>query len=996
MRTTRKRKIPIFLFLFLVVTVVGATGWILSQELLTYERQAHWFHSIASRMTFTQEEGTATKAFKGPSGPYDRRLGYASLSVFTCNLIKKGFHISGQARVSDEMWNLSRHKLFPPYREKTQTGLRIVDRNGNIIFYHPYPARTFRSFSDIPPIIVEILLYLENRKLLDKQRPMMNPSVEWDRLARAVMEKTIQWIHPHRSAIGGSTLATQMEKFRHSDNGITDSVKEKIKQMISASLRAYREGVNTIDARKRIVLDYLNSIPMAAFPGYGEVHGLGDGLYVWYGTNFNSIRKVLRISDKKADSNMLDEKALIIKQVLSLFIAQRRPSVFLLRHRKALNKKCNHYLRLLAAQGILSQELRDRSLLLPLPFRNAPPSLAQTSLVERKAANPIRIDLLSLTGVQQLYDLDRMDLSVKTTLDLPTQIAVTREIFKLKDSQWLAKMGLTGFRLLDKGDPRKVVTSIVLYQSTERGNLLRLETDNYERALNINRGVKLDLGSTAKLRTLVHYLEIIESLYNKYNSRSPQTLRCLEIPYEDRLSKWAITYLLKNEKRGLEAMLEASLSRSYSASPKESFFTGSGMHTFENFDDKDDNRILTVREGFTHSVNLVFIRLMKDIVRYHIHQDSNAEEMLQAKTHPLRREYLVKFADLEGKIFLKKFYSKYKGRSPEHAFHLLLKSIRPILYRLALVYRYVHPKNDLASFIAFLRKNFPESEFAEATIQSTYKRCAPESFTLTDIGFLSQVHPLELWLVAYMQKQEKHKLSRLIQAGYKARQETYTWLFHPSQKPAQDRRIRILLEREAFCDIHQAWQRLGYPFDTLVPSYATALGSSADRPESLAELIGILVNNGYRMPMIRTEEIEAADQTPYEVSFSRQSLSGKRVLSPEIAVCVKSLLFDIVEKGTAIRGSHSFVRADGTVIPLGGKTGTGDHRYEIYGKDGVLISSKAMNRAAAFTFMIGDRYFGTITTFVPGPDAEQYRFTSSFPVAILKALAPNLTHLLDP
>jgi membrane peptidoglycan carboxypeptidase len=677
-------------------------------------------------------------------------------------------------------------------------------------------------------------------------------------------------------------------------------------------------------------------------------------------------------------------------------IAQRRPSEFLLKHRDALDEKCNSYIRLLTTQRILSPELGDRSLLMSLPFQTRPPSLAQMSPVEEKAANPIRIDLLSLTGVEQLYDLDRMDLCVQTTLDLPTQIAVTREIFKLKDAQWLAQKGLTGLHLLDKGDPGKVITSLILYESTEKGNLLRLETDNYDRALNINEGVKLDLGSTAKLRTLIHYLEIIESLYKKYRSRSAQALRDLEIPRKDRLTQWAIAYILATEKPNLSAMLEASLMRTYSASPNENFFTGSGVHTFENFDEKDDNRILTVRQAFTHSVNLVFIRLMRDMVRYHIYQDSAAGEMLRSMTHPLRREYLKRFADLEGKMFLEEFYSKYKGRSPEQAFHLLLQSIRPSIYRLAALYRYVHPKGNLVSFKVFLREQFPECEFPAETFQSIYKGCAPERSTLPDAGFLLNVHPLELWLVAYMQRQKLPDLSKIIQDSHKARQESYTWLFRTSLKSAQDRRIRILLERDAFFKIHKAWRHLGYPFGALVPSYATAIGSSADRPEALAELAGILVNNGYRMPMARIEEIEAADRTPYEVFFSRKNSGGKRVLSSEIAKSVKPLLFDIVEKGTAIRGNRSFVRADGTKIPLGGKTGTGDHRYEIYGKEGELISSRVMNRTATFTFVIGDRFFGNITVLVPGPDAEQYSFTSSFPVAILKTLAPTLMPLVDP
>ena len=44
-----------------------------------------------------------------------------------------------------------------------------------------------------------------------------------------------------------------------------------------------------------------------------------------------------------------------------------------------------------------------------------------------------------------------------------------------------------------------------------------------------------------------------------------------------------------------------------------------------------------------------------------------------------------------------------------------------------------------------------------------------------------------------------------------------------------------LSEVEAFTDIHRRWQRLGYPFDSLTPSYATAIGSSVSgrtRPTS--------------------------------------------------------------------------------------------------------------------------------------------------------------------
>ncbi len=63
--------------------------------------------------------------------------------------------------------------------------------------------------------------------------------------------------------------------------------------------------------------------------------------------------------------------------------------------------------------------------------------------------------------------------------------------------------------------------------------------------------------------------------------------------------------------------------------------------------------------------------------------------------------------------------------------------------------------------------------------------------------------------------------------------ESYAWLFRPQLKHAQDTRIRIMLEEDAFAHIQKRWARLGYPFDHLVPSLATAIGSSADRPGAL-------------------------------------------------------------------------------------------------------------------------------------------------------------------
>ena len=51
--------------------------------------------------------------------------------------------------------------------------------------------------------------------------------------------------------------------------------RDKLRQMASASLRAYLDGEDTLLRRRQIVVDYLNTVPLAAQAGSGEVQWSG-------------------------------------------------------------------------------------------------------------------------------------------------------------------------------------------------------------------------------------------------------------------------------------------------------------------------------------------------------------------------------------------------------------------------------------------------------------------------------------------------------------------------------------------------------------------------------------------------------------------------------------------------------------------------------------------------------------------------------------------------
>ncbi len=178
-----------------------------------------------------------------------------------------------------------------------------------------------------------------------------------------------------------------------------------------------------------------------------------------------------------------------------------------------------------------------------------------------------------------------------------------------------------------------------------------------------------------------------------------------------------------------------------------------------------------------------------------------------------------------------------------------------------------------------------------------------------------------------------------------------------------------------------------------MPSYATAIGSSGDNPAALSELLGVVLNGGVRKRAIRIEQVRFAEGTPYETNLGLRPVSGERVLSTSVASVLRRELIGVVAHGTGRGVAGGVNLRDGRRLEIGGKTGTGDNRFETVGPHGP--TSRVVNRTAAFTFTIGDRFFGPIIAFVPGREAENYGFTSALPVHVFKSLLPVLLPVFE-
>jgi len=965
--------VPVLLMLFALLALVAR------DEARASWLQARYFTSQAAQLTSELGDGPSDRIRFPGDGPHDRRFGYSRMPAALQTAVEQGFRIVAQVRVSERFAALVDRGVSPIFGEKTQAGLRILDRRGAPLFTSRYPERVYSSFDSVPSVVWETLLFLENRALLDPRFPNRNPSVDWPRMAQAGAAFALSWLGNARSVPGASTLATQLEKLRHSTEGRTRSTREKLLQMEAAALRGYLSGENTEAARRQIVVDYVNSVPLAAIAGHGEVTGLSDGLWAWYGADPDEVNRLLT-----SDSAPVARRAIAYRQVLTLLLAHRRPSYLLLRAngREDLRKLTDQHLRRIAREGIISAELRDAALALDLTLRSRAPDVPRIAFIERKGADAVRAELLRVTGVGTLYDLDRVDLTARTTLDFRAQLQVTNLLARLTDP---------ASGVLDRGDPTRVIYAVVVRERTQNGNVVRVQVDNFDSPFNVNEGSKLQFGSTAKLRTLISYLEIVEQLYLRNAGRPAVNLRAEPVGAGDWITAWTLAYLAANPGVSLDRILEAAMSHPYSASPSDSL-TGGDSHMFRNIDSIDDHETLSVRDAFVRSVNLPFIRIMRDIVHYYVYRLPGSVYLLRGHPAEMTWDRDDRMADEESRELIEHFYQKYADADSAPVLEALRRG-RSVT-QLAWAYRSVKSEAGFAEFSDFLRSPVQTTALSDAHIAELYDGSDPLGFSLSDRGRLAGMHPLELWVAAYRYRHPSAQQQDVLDASASVRQEIYDDRSPHARPAAPDLRIGSIPETEAFREIHRAWARLGYPFESLMPSYATAIGSSADRPDDLSELVGILLSDGIHYPVQRVEELHYAAGTPYETVLRRSPPPGERVLSAEIAAVVRDAMVAGVTRGTARRAFGAVRAADGSPLLIGAKTGTGNNRFRVVGRNGIISEDRAIDRTASVVFFIGDRFYGTITAFVSGAAADRYAFTSSLPVQILKMLGPTLEALM--
>jgi membrane peptidoglycan carboxypeptidase len=296
--------------------------------------------------------------------------------------------------------------------------------------------------------------------------------------------------------------------------------------------------------------------------------------------------------------------------------------------------------------GVISAQLRDAARASALHYRVSLPPPLQVPFMGNKATDWLQTELLSLLDVQTVWSLSRYDLPASSSIDSAAQQRVTDVLTRLRDPAYDQSLGLVGKLTLTSGNnPAFINWSFVLYARGAGANYVGIHADSLNEPFDINSGAKLQLGSTAKLRTMITYFDIMTALHSELAPLPAATLQHIGVTAPDTLTRWAARYFVTASDRGLKLMLDAAMQRTYSASPV-TFFTGGGNNGFDNFEHWEDSLVPTVAYAFQNSINCVFVQLIRDTRDYYVTQSGVNETHLLSNPHdPARAAYLRRAGD---------------------------------------------------------------------------------------------------------------------------------------------------------------------------------------------------------------------------------------------------------------------------------------------------------------------------------------------------------------
>ena len=235
------KRLKVWLWWLALLAIVAAAIFV---EIQTSLLQSWFFTSTNERLFYSLKDGPSREIiFPRAAAPFDERRGYSKLPLLQSRLQSQGYLVTQQARQSETMLDAlgARH-------------LAALLGNGRMPAWKSPAPTACRCFVTPRPIFSS-LKSTTSRRSWSRRCCSWKTAISTIRQPRGRIRSSSGTAHSKRRRIisraklqlpvpvqGGSTLAVQLEKFRHSPHGRTDNPVEKLRQLIGASLKAYQEG----------------------------------------------------------------------------------------------------------------------------------------------------------------------------------------------------------------------------------------------------------------------------------------------------------------------------------------------------------------------------------------------------------------------------------------------------------------------------------------------------------------------------------------------------------------------------------------------------------------------------------------------------------------------------------------------------------------------------------------------------------------------------------
>ena len=178
-------KPPVRYLRWLLVIFVLTLALAAYQESRLHFYQSTFWHWLAQKLSYRIENGASAQISFPNAGPFDKRYGYHQLPLWQTHLIQNGFNLSAQSRFSAGLQRYSNWGFNPPFIQQHYPALSLQGCKQDLLYQFNAPALRFNDLAEVAPVIVQSLLFIEDRDLLSPKHPRANPVVNLPRLGAA-------------------------------------------------------------------------------------------------------------------------------------------------------------------------------------------------------------------------------------------------------------------------------------------------------------------------------------------------------------------------------------------------------------------------------------------------------------------------------------------------------------------------------------------------------------------------------------------------------------------------------------------------------------------------------------------------------------------------------------------------------------------------------------------------------------------------------------------